>query len=262
MAQQPEALRPAEFSSGEAVKLARSYARNCNIIEHAAHKYLQNVDHKWRPHEWVERAILAAHRMGAEAVEQERDALRAQVERLPLPSLQAVAYGRWAEGLPAGTRLMSYDGAPLVSYKPTEHYNVPLYTSPPAVAQAGVADERDLMTKIHAQIRHLIDDLTTVIEDDGLTRYVTAHGGGMPYSNFIDALIPLTKQLGAALAAQPARVAGEIADHEIAKTVNQLRDIAIEFHGAQQLRERIAHLIVPLLQRRAPVGITPGDGGS
>lgn len=35
--------------------------------------------------------------------------------------------------------------------------------------------------------------------------------------------------------------------NEIAKVVNELRDIAIQYHGAQQLRERIAHVVVPLL---------------
>ena len=37
-------------------------------------------------------------------------------------------------------------------------------------------------------------------------------------------------------------------DHEIAQMVNQLRDIALEFHGAQLLRERIAGVLVPALQ--------------
>lgn len=32
-------------------------------------------------------------------------------------------------------------------------------------------------------------------------------------------------------------------DHEIRELVNQIRDIAIEYHGTQQLRERIAHVI-------------------
>lgn len=32
-------------------------------------------------------------------------------------------------------------------------------------------------------------------------------------------------------------------DHEIRELVNQIRDIAIEYHGTQQLRERIAHAI-------------------
>lgn len=41
-------------------------------------------------------------------------------------------------------------------------------------------------------------------------------------------------------------------DHQIAEVVNQLRDIALQFHGAQQLRERIAHVIVPLLKEPQP----------
>ena len=42
-------------------------------------------------------------------------------------------------------------------------------------------------------------------------------------------------------AAQPAPVA--LKDHQIRELVNQLRDIAIEYHGAQQLRERIARVL-------------------
>lgn len=38
-------------------------------------------------------------------------------------------------------------------------------------------------------------------------------------------------------------------DHEIAALVNELRDIAVDFHAAQQLRERIAHVIIPHLKR-------------
>lgn len=37
-------------------------------------------------------------------------------------------------------------------------------------------------------------------------------------------------------------------DHEIAQLVNALRDCAVEFHNAQQLRERIAALVVPALR--------------
>lgn len=36
-------------------------------------------------------------------------------------------------------------------------------------------------------------------------------------------------------------------DHEIAQIINQIRDIAIEFHGTQQLRERIAGVLRPIL---------------
>lgn len=36
-------------------------------------------------------------------------------------------------------------------------------------------------------------------------------------------------------------------DHEIAKAVNDLRDVAIKYHSTQQLRERIAHVVQELL---------------
>ena len=45
-------------------------------------------------------------------------------------------------------------------------------------------------------------------------------------------------------------------DHEIAQVVNTLRDVALQFHGAQQLRERIAHIVVPLL-KNAPQAAQP-----
>lgn len=41
-------------------------------------------------------------------------------------------------------------------------------------------------------------------------------------------------------------------DHKIAKLVNDLRDVAIEFRDAQQLRERIVHLVVPPHARGPP----------
>jgi hypothetical protein len=44
-------------------------------------------------------------------------------------------------------------------------------------------------------------------------------------------------------------------DHEIAQTVNQLRDIAREYGQTQQLRERIAAVVVPLLSGRQPAAI-------
>jgi hypothetical protein len=46
-------------------------------------------------------------------------------------------------------------------------------------------------------------------------------------------------------------------DGEIAKVVNELRDIATQYPATQQLRERIANVIVPLLRDAAPV---PQDG--
>lgn len=62
-------------------------------------------------------------------------------------------------------------------------------------------------------------------------------------------------------------------DHEIRELVNQLRDIAIKYHGTGQLRERIAHvvraamlqeekaskkiMIMPLYGASYPIGIAP-----
>ena len=43
-----------------------------------------------------------------------------------------------------------------------------------------------------------------------------------------------------------------VSDGEIANTVNALRDIAMEFYGSQQLRERIAYIVVPLLKTAHP----------
>ncbi|MFW8303609.1 hypothetical protein ACOIDD_27960, partial [Klebsiella pneumoniae] len=45
-------------------------------------------------------------------------------------------------------------------------------------------------------------------------------------------------------------------DHEIRELVNQLRDIAIEYHGTQQLRERIARAV-----RVAMLHAQSGDDG-
>lgn len=36
-------------------------------------------------------------------------------------------------------------------------------------------------------------------------------------------------------------------EHQISEVVNQLRDIALQYRDTQQLRERIAHVVVPLL---------------
>ncbi|KTH33821.1 DUF551 domain-containing protein [Klebsiella aerogenes] len=42
-------------------------------------------------------------------------------------------------------------------------------------------------------------------------------------------------------------------DHQIRELVNQLRDIAIEYHGTQQLRERIARVLRAAMLRDEPV---------
>lgn len=46
-----------------------------------------------------------------------------------------------------------------------------------------------------------------------------------------------------------------VADHIIAKTINDLRDVAIKYHGAQQLREQIASIVRPLLRKSPAVAV-------
>jgi hypothetical protein len=41
---------------------------------------------------------------------------------------------------------------------------------------------------------------------------------------------------------------GDLKDHQIAQTVNALTTIAREYGGTEQLRERIAQVIVPILK--------------
>lgn len=41
-------------------------------------------------------------------------------------------------------------------------------------------------------------------------------------------------------------------DHEIAALLNKLRDVAIRFHDTEQLRDRIANVLVPVLKSYTP----------
>lgn len=56
-----------------------------------------------------------------------------------------------------------------------------------------------LLQTANSQIRHLIDDLTVAVDDDGLTQYVPRPG--LLFSNLIGALIDLAPRIDAALAA-------------------------------------------------------------
>jgi len=41
-------------------------------------------------------------------------------------------------------------------------------------------------------------------------------------------------------------------DHETREAINELRDIAIKYHGAQQLRERIAGVVLRITNSYKP----------
>ena len=69
----------------------------------------------------------------------------------------------------------------------------------------------DFDKTLHAQLRHLIDDLTVAVDDDGHTRY--APKNTLMFSNFIGALIELMPTLAAR--AQPAQAVPVLSDAEI-----------------------------------------------
>ncbi|HBQ7311663.1 TPA: DUF551 domain-containing protein [Klebsiella pneumoniae] len=69
-----------------------------------------------------------------------------------------------------------------------------------------------------------------IVGDDG--------GDALAYRRLIQSFAPGTKLYRHA---QPSRVS--MKDHQIRELVNELRDIAIEHHGTQQLRERIARTV-------------------
>lgn len=58
-----------------------------------------------------------------------------------------------------------------------------------------------LLQTAHSQIRHLIDDLTVAVEDDGLALYMPRPG--LMFSNLIVALIPLSGDIKRSLKARP-----------------------------------------------------------
>jgi len=47
-------------------------------------------------------------------------------------------------------------------------------------------------------------------------------------------------------------------DHEIREAINELRDIAIKYHAAQQLREQIARVVLKLCDKDREDKIQPG----
>lgn len=65
-------------------------------------------------------------------------------------------------------------------------------------------------------------------------------------------------EAGSALRMQAAPKAAP-KDHELRELVNRLRDIAREFHGSQQLRERIAAEILPMRDSLATPKAAPGE---
>jgi len=87
--------------------------------------------------------------------------------------VEVVAYGKWAEGLPPGTRLLRYDGVPLVHAEPREGFDVALVTQ--ASHLAALAKEREVADGLAALLEEARDDvsecLNGVLTGTGLDRY-------------------------------------------------------------------------------------------
>ncbi|HGK4040351.1 TPA: hypothetical protein ACJ2OZ_001008 [Klebsiella pneumoniae] len=69
----------------------------------------------------------------------------------------------------------------------------------------------------------------------GGTKNIVVFDSGNAYADPLREVTPLYRH------AQPAPASME--DHQIRELVNELRDISIECHGTQQLRERIARTV-------------------
>lgn len=166
------------------------------------------------------------------------EVLRGAVERIPgasdaavihlklaeitLASLEAepVCYLTWHQGFRAPDDCEEY----VVEAKPGDKScdgtpAFPVYSAPPAPANA------EPVAWLWSHRKHPSEVSLVRPEDD--ERAEGAHWSGWSCQ--------------ALYAAQPASAA--MKDHQIRELVNELRDIAVEYHGTQQLRERIARTI-------------------
>ena len=99
------------------------------------------------------------------------------------------------------------------------------YSAPPAPAPAPAPAKAEPVAWLWSHRKHPSEVSLVRPEDD--ERAEGAHWSGWSCQ--------------ALYAAQPASAA--MKDHQIRELVNELRDIAVEYHGTQQLRERIARTI-------------------
>lgn len=90
-------------------------------------------------------------------------------------------------------------------------------------------DDGNTLAAMKLALASLEAEPVITVGDDG--------GDALAYRRLIQTFAPGTKLY----TAPPAPVA--MKDHQIRELVNDLRDIAIEHHGAQQLRERIARTV-------------------
>nr|WP_257625822.1 hypothetical protein [Enterobacter roggenkampii] len=132
--------------------------------------------------------------------------------RISLASLEAEPRGY----IDAGT---TDDGVSILTENKLLKTDIALYTAPPAPANS------EPVAWLWSHRKHPSEVSLVRPEDD--ERAEGAHWSGWSCQ--------------ALYAAPPASAA--MKDHQIRELVNELRDIAVEYHGTQQLRERIARTI-------------------
>lgn len=140
-----------------------------------------------------------------------------ELARIALASLEAEAVGTFRKG-PCG-------------YSPSFHEDaVPLYTAPPAPANA------EPVAWLWSHRKHPREVALVRPEDDEKAEAALWSGWSC---QALYAEVP---------ASTPMK------DHQIRELVNELRNIAVEYHGTQQLRERIARTVrAAMLQGAEPV---------
>jgi hypothetical protein len=91
----------------------------------------------------------------------------------------------------------------------------------------------DLYSRLHTA---MTAELSLATQHGKVTEWFTAARGWMDYE-------------AAKMGADSPQAAQGVKDHEIRELVNTLRDIAVQYHGTQQLRSRIQEVLLPIFQR-------------
>lgn len=121
-------------------------------------------------------------------------------------------------------------------YRGTIREAVKFWTEYGAAVRVMRGDGTALFAKIQAQqSTELMADCMVMVREE------------LVQAGIVDKTVP-PMMVSNAVCAYIARLPKIVDDRKIADTVNELRDIAVKFHDAAQLRERIAHVVVPLLK--------------
>jgi len=108
-----------------------------------------------------------------------------------------------------------------------------------------LAWNKEALARVRAKLESVWDGIREAVE-----KYSGQPCEGEPFDRLEELLTRLTAATERAAAP---------ADHEIREAVNKLRDVAVQFHAHQSLRDRIASVVLPLV--RATHQPSAQDGG-